>query len=148
MIPLALGIAALALLLWSAGAFARARVANLKGMLGWLAALAGLALVAGLLLTGRWIAAVFAAALFVPLALSWWQEGRLPGPSRPGVRPHRPRPMPRTEALAVLGLQDPVSELEVRAAWLRLMRTAHPDFGGTDWLAARVDQAQDTLLGR
>ena len=54
--------------------------------------------------------------------------------------------MPRTEALAVLGLQDPVSDADVRAAWIRLMRVAHPDSGGSDWLAARVNQARDTLL--
>jgi hypothetical protein len=48
----------------------------------------------------------------------------------------------------VLGLVDPVSEADVRAAWLRLMRVAHPDGGGSDWLAARVNQAKDVLLGR
>ena len=34
-----------------------------------------------------------------------------------------------------------------RAAYLRLMRTAHPDRGGSDWLAARVNEARDVLLG-
>jgi hypothetical protein len=29
-----------------------------------------------------------------------------------------------------------------------LMRTAHPDSGGSDWLATRVNQARDVLLGR
>jgi hypothetical protein len=28
------------------------------------------------------------------------------------------------------------------------MRTAHPDSGGSDWLAARVNMARDVLLGR
>ena len=27
------------------------------------------------------------------------------------------------------------------------MRTAHPDTGGSDWLAARVNMARDVLLG-
>jgi DnaJ homolog subfamily C member 19 len=26
------------------------------------------------------------------------------------------------------------------------MRTAHPDSGGSDWLATRVNQARDVLL--
>ena len=147
MVPFALGLAVLALLLWSAGSFARARVANVKAMLGWLAALAGLALGAGLLLTGRWVAAVFAAVLFAPLALSWWGEGKLPGVRPPGS-PRRPKPMPRAEALAVLGLHDPVSDSEIRAAWMRLMRAAHPDAGGTDLLAAHLNQARDALLRR
>jgi len=147
MIPVAAGLVALAVLLWAAQAFARARVANLKALLGWVAALAGLALGAGLLLTGRGLSALFAAVLLGPLAFSWWQEGKLPGP-RPagGPKPARAGRMPRTEALAVLGLQDPVSDADVRAAWIRLMRVAHPDSGGSDWLAARVNQARDTLL--
>ena len=56
--------------------------------------------------------------------------------------------MKRAEALQVLGLTDPVSDSDVRAAWVRLMRVAHPDGGGSDWLAARVNQAKDVLLGR
>jgi hypothetical protein len=28
------------------------------------------------------------------------------------------------------------------------MRTAHPDTGGSDWLAARVNMARDVLLSR
>ncbi len=63
MIPVAFGLVSLALLLWSARAFARARVANLKAMLGWVAALAGLAIGAGLLLTGRGASALLAAVL-------------------------------------------------------------------------------------
>ena len=85
MIPVAAGLAALAVLLWAAQAFARARVANLKTLLGWVAALAGLALAAGLLLTGRGASALLAAVLLGPLAISWWQEGKLPRP-RPGPR--------------------------------------------------------------
>ena len=147
MILVAAGFAALAVLLWAAQAFARARVANLKALLGWVAALAGLALAAGLLLTGRGLSALFAAVLLGPLAVSWWQEGRLPRPRAAGPKPARAGRMPRSEALAVLGLQDPVSDADVRAAWIRLMRVAHPDSGGSDWLAARVNQARDTLLG-
>jgi len=149
MIPVALGLLSLAVLLWAARGFAQARVANLKAMLGWLAALAGLAIGAGLLLTGRGASALLAAVLLGPLALSWWQEGRLPAPGRPGASPPRGAgPMPRSEALAVLGLHDPVSDADVRAAWVRLMRVAHPDGGGSDWLAARVNQARDTLLDK
>jgi hypothetical protein len=28
------------------------------------------------------------------------------------------------------------------------MRTAHPDSGGSDWLATRINLARDVLLGR
>ena len=143
MIPVALGLVALAVLLWAARGFARARLPNAKALLGWVSALAGLALGAGLLLTGRWLTALLAGVLFGPLAWSWWQESRLSFPRLPSPRPGR---MSRTEALAVLGLHDPASDVDVRAAWLRLMRTANPDTGGSDWLAAHVTQARDTLL--
>ena len=150
MIPVALGLAALAVLLWAARGFARARVANVKALLGWVAALAGLTVGTGLLLTGRGAGAIGMLIVFGPLAWSWWQESKLT--SKPGPRPGRAPPgragrMPRAEALDVLGLQDPVTEADVRAAYLRLIRVAHPDGGGSDWLAARVNQARDTLLG-
>jgi hypothetical protein len=52
----------------------------------------------------------------------------------------------RAEALAVLGLAEGATEEEIRAAHARLMRRAHPDAGGSDWLAARLNAARDTLL--
>ncbi|MDB5371958.1 MAG: hypothetical protein JWP04_600 [Belnapia sp.] len=55
-------------------------------------------------------------------------------------------PMTHSEALAVLGLEDGAAPDEVRAAHRRLMRSAHPDHGGSDWLAARINQARDLLL--
>jgi hypothetical protein len=62
-----------------------------------------------------------------------------------------PRPsggrMTREEALAVLGLGEGADETAIRAAHRRLMQTAHPDRGGSDWLASRVNEARDLLLG-
>lgn len=145
MITLALGLGALALLLWAANAFSRADVQGVKAALGWIAALAGLSLGAMLLLTGRGGAALGALVLLGPLAWSWWQEGR----AAPGARTASAGPrMSRAEALQVLGLQDGATEADVREAWVRLMRTAHPDQGGSDWLATRINQARDVLLKR
>ena len=149
MIPVALGLVALAVLLWAARGFARAQVANVKALLGWVAALAGLTVATGLLLTGRGAGAIGMLIVFGPLAWSWWQESKLtpkPGTGSRRAPPRRAGRMPRAEALDVLGLHDPVTEAEVRAAYLRLIRVAHPDGGGSDWLAARVNQARDTLL--
>lgn len=145
MITLALGLGALALLLWAASAFSRADVQGVKAAIGWVAALAGLSLGAMLLLTGRGMTALGALVLLGPLVWSWWQEGR----AVPGARaaPAGPR-MSRAEALQVLGLNDGATEADVREAWVRLMRTAHPDRGGSDWLATRINQARDVLLKR
>jgi hypothetical protein len=54
--------------------------------------------------------------------------------------------MTREEALAVLGLAEGADAAAIRAAHRRLMRAAHPDQGGSDWLAARINQARDILL--
>ncbi|MBB4264445.1 molecular chaperone DnaJ [Roseospira visakhapatnamensis] len=56
--------------------------------------------------------------------------------------------MDRTEALALLGLEDGADTDAIQAAWRRLMRGVHPDHGGSPYLAARLNQARDLLLGR
>ena len=55
--------------------------------------------------------------------------------------------MTRDEAYAVLGLAPGASEADIRAAHRRLMKACHPDHGGSNALAARVNQAKDALLG-
>ena len=149
-ILLGLGLGALGLLLWAANAFSRASIASLKALLAWVVALGGLALGTMLLLTGRGASAIAAGVFLGPLAWSWWQEAHgKPGAQHPGgQRPGQVRrgKMDRAEALDVLGLADPVSDADVRAAWVRLMRVAHPDGGGSHGLAARVNQARDVLL--
>jgi hypothetical protein len=56
-------------------------------------------------------------------------------------------PLSRADAYAILGLKDGASREEIREAHRRLMRAAHPDRGGSDWLAARINEARDVLLG-
>ena len=142
-----MGLAALGVLMWAASAFSRARIGTVKTMLAWVAALAGLSLAAMLFLTGRGMAAFSGLILLMPLAWTWWIEGK--GASRFGAsRPASGAPMGRAEALDVLGLQDGASDSDIKAAWVRLMRVAHPDGGGSDWLASRVNQAKDVLLRR
>ena len=50
------------------------------------------------------------------------------------------------EARAVLGVPPGASEDDIRRAWKRAMTRAHPDQGGTEGLAARVNAARDRLL--
>lgn len=55
--------------------------------------------------------------------------------------------MSNGEALEVLGLEPGADEAAIRAARKRLLGLVHPDRGGSAWLAAKVRQAGDTLLG-
>ncbi len=54
--------------------------------------------------------------------------------------------MTRDEALDVLGLDGDPSREEVQAAYKKLMAKSHPDHGGTDWMAAKLNEARQTLL--
>ena len=55
--------------------------------------------------------------------------------------------MTREEALAVLGLEPDAKDEDIRKAHRRLMQQLHPDHGGSNYLAAKVNAAKQQLLG-
>ena len=154
MLWLLLGAVVLFLLLGGMRAFERASVTSIKALFTWILALGGLSLALLLILTGRGGVALGALTLFGPLVYQRWQAARGrrthglgsgPASGRSGAA--RSGPMSREEAYAVLGLRPGASQPDIKEAHRRLMRGAHPDAGGSDWLAARINQARDILLG-
>ena len=87
-----------------------------------------------------------------------WQTGYGPQTGRSGgsqsnrqsgnSAPPRVASMSRSEALNVLGLQEGATDEQIRAAHKRLILQTHPDKGGTNYLAAKINEAKDVLLGR
>lgn len=155
MLPLVLGALTLFLFLGGLRAFERASVSTIKALLIWIAALGGISLALLLVLTGKEIPGLGALVIAGPLIWRQWQAYRMGTRAGGGQQQSAgPKEPPRSrgsgmtvdEAYQVLGLRPGASEAEIRAAHHRLMRTAHPDSGGSDWLATRINQARDVLL--
>ncbi|MBX3476105.1 MAG: molecular chaperone DnaJ [Brevundimonas sp.] len=100
--------------------------------------LATAALGGGLLaaMRGAWIigAALAAAGLWLVLA------------SRQRTVSPRREDLSAAEARSILGVAPDADAAAINAAWRRLMARAHPDQGGTEGLAARLNAARDRLL--
>jgi len=114
-------------------------------VLRWLA-MAVAALVALLLLARGGAAVLLPLGLvLLPTLLRYWhsqesvQSDEIPRPIRVTLE--------REEAYKVLGLKPGASREAIKAAHRRLMQRVHPDHGGSDELAARVNKAKDLLLG-
>ena len=55
--------------------------------------------------------------------------------------------MDRAQALQILGLNEGATAANIKDAHRRLISGIHPDHGGSDYLAAQINQAKDILLG-
>lgn len=85
---------------------------------------------------GAWVTGVglCGAALWLTLA------------SRIRSVPSRAEGLSEAEARRLLGVPADATPEAITAAWRRLMARAHPDQGGTEGLAAKLNAAKDRLL--
>ena len=151
-----LGLLLAALLFVLLNWWANAELKSAKRSLTW--AIVGVCLVLGLILlaTGKALLAAVPAgfALFrmagpavAKLLLGRVMSGKFRKGTTGNSASNGQQQMTRSEALEVLGLEDGASKTDVNEAYKRLMAQVHPDKGGSDWMAAKLNAARKTLLG-
>lgn len=79
-----------------------------------------------------------------PDGMKWGQAPNAEVP--PPQPPARRGSMSREEALQVLGLKSGATPEEIKLTHKRLIKDFHPDKGGSDYLAAKINEAKDVLL--
>lgn len=107
--------------------------------------------------TGKlhWVGAMFALLLpFLQKLIPWvlrlsplvgiWKR-RKSGANQQNRATASPN-LSRVEALEVLGLKEGANRDEIIQAHRKLIQKLHPDRGGNDWLAAKINAAKDRLL--
>lgn len=72
-------------------------------------------------------------------------EGMIPGAAR---APVSKAALALDEAAAILGVPASASAEDIRAAHKKLIGQLHPDKGGTDYLAAKINDARRIMLER
>lgn len=77
-----------------------------------------------------------------------WREDLHGDAAAREARPARPSAMTDEEAYQILGLQPGAGRAEIMQAYRRLMKTVHPDAGGSAFLAAKVNEARDKLAAK
>ncbi|MEQ8335412.1 DnaJ domain-containing protein [Nisaea sp.] len=78
---------------------------------------------------------------------SWREFDDQAGNDRSSGTERRSGGLSREQALEILGLEEGADEAAIREAHRRLMMVNHPDRGGSDYLAAQINEAKDVLLG-
>lgn len=137
MLYLAIGCAVLALLVWLGRGKPILKRREWRFLAGAFA-VACFAAAAYVGMRGGWGKAIVLVVVGLWLVLSARQIGG--APAAPSAK------IGDAEARSILGVGPQASEAEIKEAYARLMRMAHPDKGGTSGLAAQLNAARDRLL--
>jgi hypothetical protein len=157
-----IAVAGIALILWHK--ISKAKGEQRKKMVVWSVIGSVLAILGLLAVTGHLnvITAMIAGAVaLLPRAMQLLkylpfisrlhqQHGQQNAQNQQQSQPPPPRgkqTMSNEEAMEVLGLKPGYSQEDVKLAHRRMMQKVHPDRGGSDYLAAQINQAKDVLLG-
>ena len=146
---LLLGAGALIVLLGISRAASRLSQRAMK--LAFFAVLFGLAATALIvfIVAGRFALAAPAGALALWGMRAYLLARQIKASSSAGKQDNRAasgRAMDRAQALGILGLGAAATAADIEAAYKALIVKNHPDQGGTDWLAARLNEARSVLL--
>lgn len=142
MLYLAIGGAILAAYLWLSGGRRGALKRREWRVLSGVAAVAAFTAAAFTGVRGAWGTAVVLLIIGLWLAASARKTQEPPPPAAAAGR------MSEAEARRILGVGADATSAEIKAAHARLIRTVHPDKGGTEGLAAQLNMARDRLLKR
>ena len=108
-----------------------------------------LALTAALLAAKLWpLAFMVLVAAGGVTAIEAWRSNHASDLDEPNPTSSGPpaRAMGEDEALSVLGLVKGADAEQIRLAHRKLIAQLHPDKGGTDYLAAKINEARDFLM--
>lgn len=84
---------------------------------------------------------------FLPMLDKFRQQANKPNQQQNNQTSTPSNVMSQQQAREVLGVTATASKEEIIKAHRRMMQKVHPDRGGSDFLAAQINQAKETLLG-
>ncbi len=156
-----IAVAAIALILWHK--ITKAKGEERKKMIFWSIIITVVAILGILAVTGHLnviTAAIAGLVALLPRAMQMLkylplinrlfqqqnQQASQSNQSQPPP-PNGKQTISKDEAMEVLGLKSGYTDEEVIQAHRRMMQKVHPDRGGSDYLAAQIKQAKETILG-